>query len=115
MPASHPVYVPGARTAFRGPLESAALIAGGVLLAVGVLGLATGAGYALPSLVDLFFGAVALPCARTSRGARRYLVAGGVGYLAGYLGAATSPGHLVHLGVAVAMVVLGILLSRRAG
>ena len=104
MTASHPAPTSESASKFRTPVQKAALAAGAVFLAVGVLGFVPGitthydqltfAGHhsdaallgifnvsILHNLVHLAFGIAGIALARTFNSARSYLIGGGVVYL----------------------------------
>jgi MYXO-CTERM domain-containing protein len=80
----------------------------------------------LHNLIHLAFGVVGLALARTAAGARAYLIGGGLVYLVVWLYGllvdkdhtanfvpVNTPDDWLHLGLGLAMVGLGFLLSRR--
>jgi hypothetical protein len=99
-------------------------VVGVVFLAVGLVGFIPGVA-ALHDVVRLLFGIAGITLARSQTAARVYLVGGGVGYLVlfvhGLLVDAGSSLNVVpvstsdnwlHLGVALVMVLLGVVLGR---
>ncbi|GAA2212834.1 DUF4383 domain-containing protein [Nonomuraea monospora] len=139
---------PRSRTT-RSPVQLAALVIGVVFLVAGVLGFIPGittdygdlrfAGHGsgahllgvfqvsiLHNVVHLLFGVAGVLLARTSAGARNFLIAGGAIYLLlwiyGMLVGHDSPANFVpvnaadnwlHLGLAAVMIALGLVLGRR--
>lgn len=131
MPASHPMHTPTPPHEIR--TQKAAIAVGTVFMLVGALGFVPGISRhgtlfavfdvsTVQNLVHLAFGVAGLALARTFLGARRFLVVGGSTYLAlsvyGLVVDQQGASHLrdastwLHLGLAVAMIALGIGLSR---
>lgn len=113
-------FVPGVTTDYDA-LEFAEHHSGAKLLGIFQVSI-------LHNLVHLLFGIAGVLMARTAPGARRYLIGGGVIYLAlwiyGLVIDLDSKANFVpvneadnwlHLALGVAMVALGVLLTRRRG
>ena len=140
----------GSRSTTRTHVQKAATVVGVVFLAVGVLGFVPGitTNYdtlsfashhsdarllglfqvsVLHNLVHLLFGVAGLALARTTRGARSYLVVGGIVYLVLFLYGLLVPedssanfvplnnaDDVLHLLLGIGMIGLGAVLTRRS-
>lgn len=125
MPAPYPMHSPEATSRFFWtPAQSAAMALGAVSLLTGLLGFTYGA-TTYYCVAHVMVGLAGVIFARTVTRARTYLLGGGAVYLALFaydllvhrdgsanIFAANNGGNGLHLSLALAMIAVGITLSR---